>query len=135
MSSGNSQFDEMVKFVDNELTNLKTAHLRPLGALDFFHLAKTVTVQLVDQYNIGYYYKDFWIDVTIRQPDTIPPIVQTGWNIPNGFNRMDLYEYAVSGSYNVWSYRLSLSSSSISSASFLVSAVASVPILDIRVRN
>lgn len=135
MSQNNNKFDEMMKFIENELTNLKTAHLRPLGALDFFHLSRTLTVSLSDPYNIGYYYTDFWLDVKIKQPDTVPPIVQAGWNIPNGFGRMDLYEYAVSSDYSTWSYRLTLDSSSLNSASFLASAVSSVPILSIEVRN
>lgn len=135
MSSISNNFDEMIKFVDKELTNLKTAHLRPLGALDFFHMSKTLTVNLSDPYNIGYYNAVFWIDVTIKQPDIIPPIVQTGWNIPNGFSRMDLYEYAVSSDYSVWSYKLTLESSSTNSASFLASAVSSVPILSIGTRS
>lgn len=131
----NNQFDDMMKFVDTELTNLKTAHYRPLGALDFFHLSRSVTVSLSDPYDIGSYYADFWIDVTIQQPDIVPPIVQTGWDIPSGFARMDLYQYAVSNDYSVWSYKLSLASTTIQSASFLVSAVSSVPILSIGVRS
>lgn len=131
----NNQFDEMMKFVDTELTNLKTAHYRPLGALDFFHLSRTVTVSLSDPYNIGYYYATFWLDVTIKQPDIVPPIVQTGWNIPSGFQRMDLYEYTVSNDYSVWSYKLTLDSPTLQSASFLASAVSSVPILSIGVRS
>lgn len=129
----NNRFDELIKFVDRELTNLKTAHTRPLGALDFFRLSKTIDVNLSNQY--GYYYTDFWLDVTIKQPDVVPPIVQTGWDIPAGFSRMDLYQYSVSNNYSVWSYRLSLQSSSLSTASFLVSAVASVPIVSIGVRT
>lgn len=134
MSSLNNQFDDMIKFVDRELTDLKTAHLRPLGALDFFHLAQTVSVSLQQIGGVSYY-KDFWVDVTIKQPDALPPIVQIGWNIPDGFGWMDLYDFSVSSDYTRWSYQMALTSPDRDSARFLVSAVSSVPIVSIQIRS
>lgn len=134
MSSLNSQFDEMIKFVDRELTDLKTAHIRPLGALDFFHLDSTVNVTLQQIGGISYY-KEFWVDITIRQPDALPPIVQIGWNIPDGFAWMDLYDFQVTADYTRWSYQMALTSPDKESASFLVSVVSSVPIVSIGVRS
>ena len=131
--SGDQEYDKLIKFIDNEITNLKTAHERPLGALDFFHYSKTVTVNLQNTY--GYYYLDFWLDVTIKTPDATPPIVQTGWNVPSGFVRMDLYEYAINADYTKWSYRLVLDSSSQSTATFKVSVVSSLPIVSIGTRS
>lgn len=134
MSSLNNQFDDMIKFVDRELTDLKTAHLRPLGALDFFHLAQTVSVSLQQIGGVSYY-KEFWVDVTIERPDALPPVVQIGWNIPDGFGWMDLYDFSVSSDYTRWSYQMALTSPDTDSASFLVSAVSSVPIVSIQVRS
>lgn len=123
---------DLIQGVENELTNLKTAHQRPLGALDFFKKIQSLTVILQNPY--GTYYKDFWVDVKIEKPEVTPPIVQSGWDLPSGFLYIDLYEYAVSFDYSTFSYRLALQSENISSATFNFSALSSQPIKSIGVR-
>ena len=87
MNNGEIEFDSLINDIDKELRDLKTAHRRPLGSLDFFTLKQSVTVNLTYEY--GYYYRDFWIDVTIETPEVTPPIVQTGWDVPSNFSRID----------------------------------------------
>lgn len=133
MNSGEYELDSLIKDIDREIRDLKTAHKRPLGALDFFTLTKGITVSLTSQF--GQYYADFWIDVTIDTPDATPPIVQTGWDVPNNFASMDLAAYSVNASYTVWSYRFTLVSSTQSSASFNVAATSSLPVKSIQLRT
>lgn len=133
MNNGEREFNAMLTSVERELTDIKTSHQHPLGSLDFYQKKQAVTVNL--DYSYGFYNKTFWIDITIQTPSVAPPIVQVGWDIPNGFNYMDLFEYQINATYSVWSYKLNLGSPDLDSATFNVSAVASLPILSISTRG
>jgi len=133
MNNGEREFNESLVSVEKELTALKTAHIHPLGSINFYTKTETIEVTLEDLY--GTYYKDFWVDVTIQMPSVKPPIVQVGWDVPAGFGYMDLYEYSINATYTVWSYRLSLMSPTQSSASFPVTAVSAMPIESISYRS
>jgi len=131
MSSEQEVWDA-IRGVEIEITNLKTAHRRPLGALDFFKKVQSLHVSLDSSY--GTYTKTFWVDVKIKTPEVTPPILQSGWDLPSGFTYMDLLNYSVSSDYATFSYQLWLQSPSISSATFNFSALSSQPIVSIGVR-
>lgn len=133
MNDGEREFDSMIKSMESEVLNLKTAHERPLGALDFFSLTETIEVEL--DYSGGSYGKDFWIDVTIQASNIKPPICQVGWDNPPNFIPMDLLEYNISSDYSVFSYRLTADSPTEDSAVFKVTAVSSMPIQSISLRS
>lgn len=132
MANGEYEFDALISSIDREIRDLKTAHRRPLGALDFFTLTENIQVNLTSQF--GQYYAEFWVDVTIDTPDATPPIVQTGWDTPSNFSSMDLASFSVNASYTVWSYKFTLVSSTQSSAAFNVTATSSLPVKSIGLR-
>lgn len=132
MNDGESESARLIKDIEREILALKTAHQRPLGALDFITKKETLTVPL--DLVSGFYYKEFWLDVKIQTPDVTPPIVQTGWDVPENFYYMELLEYSVSLDYSTWSYKLFLGSETYSTATFDVSALSSQPINSIGVR-
>lgn len=132
MDNGEYEFDSLINDIDREIRDLKTAHRRPLGALNFFTMTKSITVNLTSQF--GQYYADFWIDVTINMPEVKPPIVQTGWDVPANFTSMDLSSYSVNADYTVWSYHFTLISNTQNSATFNVTATSSVPVGSIELR-
>ena len=133
MNSGDREVDAMITSMERELTALKTSHQRPLGSLDFFTKTEDLNITLDSQY--GTYTKTFWVDVTIQTPEVTPPIVQIGWDIPTGFNYVDLFEYSINANYNVWSYKLWLQSPTISSTTLKVTATSSLPINSISWRS
>ena len=133
MNSGDKEIDAMITSMERELTALKTSHQRPLGSLDFFTKTEDLNITLDSQY--GTYTKTFWVDVTIQTPEVTPPIVQIGWDIPTGFNYVDLFEYSINANYNVWSYKLWLQSATISSTTLKVTATSSLPIGSITWRS
>lgn len=122
---------QKLKRLKRELTALKTAHDRPLGTLDFFHESRTFTVNLTESY--GIYMATFNIVVQIETPTAIPPIVQTGWDTPNGFYRVDFLDFSVNNLYNQWIYKLQLISPGtvITSADMKVVSISSQPITSI----
>lgn len=127
MNNGEYEIDRYIKEMEDEVKNLKTAHQRPLGALDFFKKSKTFRIEL-DQYS----YATFYITVRIAPPNTKPPIVQTGWSVPQDFFVTELNSFSISNDYEIWTYNLTLSSNqSVSSVDFKVSSLSSQPILDI----
>lgn len=132
MNDGESESARLIKEIEREILALKTAHRRPLGALDFITKKETLTVPLDLLY--GFYYKEFWLDVKIEKPDVTPPIVQTGWDVPENFYYMELLEYSVSADYATWSYKLYLGSETYNTATFDVSALSSQPIKSIGIR-
>lgn len=133
MNNGEREFDSLIKSMEAEVLDLKTAHERPLGALDFFSLTETINVEL--EYSLGSYWKDFWIDVTIQASDIKPPICQVGWDNPPNFIPMDLLEYNINADYSVFSYKLTVGSPTETSASFKVTAVSSMPVYSISLRS
>lgn len=134
MNNGEREFNEMLAWMESEILALKTAHQRPLGALDFFEQTTTLDLVLNDT-GYGSYTKTFWLDVTIQMPDVKPPIVQVGWDLPAGFSYVDFYESTTTDDYDVWSYKLSLTSPTIVNVPFKVSALSSLPIISITARN
>ena len=120
-----------LKSIKRELTALKTAHDRPLGTLDFFHANKTFTVNLTDDY--GSYVATFNLFVQIETPTATPPIVQTGWDTPNGFYRVQFLDFSVNNLYNQWTYKLQLEAPGtvITSADMKVVSISSQPIKSI----
>ena len=120
-----------LKQIRRELTALKTAHIRPLGTLDFFHSSTTFTVNLSDTY--GTYMATFNIVVQIETPTATPPIVQTGWDTPNGFYNVNFLDFNVNNLYNQWTYKLQLIAPGtvITSADMKVTAISSQPITSI----
>lgn len=122
---------QKLKWLKRELTALKTAHDRPLGTLDFFHESRTFTVNLTESY--GIYMATFNIIVQTETPTVMPPIVQTGWDTPNGFYRVDFLDFSVNNLYNQWIYKLQLISPNtvITSADMKVVSISSQPITSI----
>ena len=133
MNSGERQIDSMITSMERELVALKTAHKHPLGSLDFFTKTEQLQLTLPEQY--GTHYLLFWVDVTIQTPEITPPIVQIGWDIPQGFNYVDLFDYNMNATYSTWSYKMSLASPTISSATFNVTATSSLPVQSITWRT
>lgn len=133
MNSGDREIDAMITSMEREITALKTSHQRPLGSLDFFTKTEDLNITLDSQY--GTYTKTFWVDVAIQTPEVTPPIVQIGWDIPTGFNFVDLFEYNINANYNVWSYKLWLQSATIGSTTLKVTATSSLPISSITWRG
>ena len=133
MNNGEREINELITSCEKELTALKTSHRHPLGALNFYNKQETLDITLTEEY--GAYDALFWVDVTIATPDVTPPIVQIGWDVPTGFNYVDLFEYSINASYSVWSYKLFLQSPTQTTASLKVSAVSSLPIQSINYRS
>lgn len=132
---GEAEFARLLKSMEDEVLALKTAHQRPLGALDFFTKEVTLPITLTDQYGIGSYVANFWVDVKVIESEVKPPIVQVGWDIPEGFMNVELYDNTVSADYTTFSYKCSLSSLTLTSAQFKVSALSSMPIESITTRS
>lgn len=129
MYNGEYEFDNMLTDMEREVLELKTAHQRPLGALNFFSAEDTFTINL--NYSYGIYYREFYIIVKIATPVTTPPIVQTGWNTPPNFFLTELIETSISADYTTWTYKLDLLSENQSSANFKVGVKSSQPIISI----
>ena len=75
----------------------------------------------------------FNIIVQTETPTVVPPIVQTGWDTPNGFYRVDFLDFSVNNLYNQWIYKLQLISPGtvITSADMKVVSISSQPITSI----
>ena len=110
-----------LKEIDRELTALKTAHQRPLGTLDFLQKSLSFNVS-IGQYGAV----SIDVTATIETPTGGPPIVQTGWSIPNNCFSVDLTSYSVSADYSQWTYRLFINTyPPLSSVNMSVTAVSS----------
>ena len=133
MNNGEREFNQLLTSVEKELTALKTAHQHPLGSINFYTLTQNISVTLSENY--GVYDKMFWVDITVASSSVAPPIVQVGWDVPSGFNYIDLYEYSINASYTTWSYKLYLQSPTKTSASFNVTATSSMQIQSITYRS
>lgn len=116
-----------LKEVDRELTALKTAHQRPLGTLDFLQKSSEFTVNL-DSYGAA----SINVTVTIETPTVTPPIVQTGWSVPQNCYSVDLTAFNTSANYSQWTYKLSINTyPAVASANMKITALSSQPIQSI----
>ena len=128
MNDAEYEINALINNIDHELTNLKTAHIRPLGALNFFKDRLFCSLELKD--SGGSYYVDFKVIVVIAKPTTVPPIVQLGWSVPAGFYKVDFMSFENTPDYSTWTYNLSLQSpgTAITSAVVELCATSSQPI-------
>lgn len=126
MYNGEAELVKMIKDMEAEILALQTAHQRPLGALNFFKKSVNIPVNL--QYSYGIYYADIKITVRVRTPSVKPPIVQTGWDVPAGFNTVWFSEATTNADYSEWTYEMALNSNNITSTTFNVGVVSSQPI-------
>lgn len=126
MHNGEAEIAKMIKNMENEILALQTAHQRPLGALNFFKKSVNIPVNL--QYSYGIYYADITIIVKVKTPSVKPPIVQTGWDVPAGFNTVWFTEASTNDDYSEWNYQMALNSNNITSTTFKVGAISSQPI-------
>lgn len=126
MNNGEYEFDKYLKEMEAEATNLKTAHQRPLGALNFFTKKIEFTVNL--NYEYGSYYRRFDVVVKIATPIATPPILQPGWDTPSGFYFVNLDGINISNDYTTYTYKMDLNSMDISSGLIKFSALSSQPI-------
>ena len=127
MNNGEREIDQLFTEMEKEVTNLKTAHQRPLGALNFFKESETFTIDLTQM--AGTYIATFNIIVKIATPAVTPPIVQTGWDTPANFYRVERLEFATSADFSTYTYKLRLSTTTmLLSANMKVSALSSQPI-------
>lgn len=129
MNNGEYEYGQMLKNLANEIRNLKTAHQRPLGTLNFFKKNISFNVEL--NYEYGSYYREFNVKVKIALPITTPPILQPFWNTPPGFYVVWLNKAEINLDYTEYSYRMYLLSDSISSGEIVFGAISSQPIENI----
>ena len=127
MNNAEREYNQLLSSMESEVLALKTAHERPLGALNFFTKRENFNVNLTEQY--GVYVATILITVSIATPAVKPPIVQTGWDTPAGFLNVDFIEFNVSSDYSTWSYKLRLlTTNALASATMKVSTLSSQPI-------
>lgn len=130
MNNGEYEIDRYIKEMSDEVLALKTAHQRPLGALDFFKQSLNFTVNLSESY--GVYATDFSVVVKIATTATKPPIVQAGWNTPAGFLKVDFLDLNISSDYETYIYKLELlTNQTITSANMNFTVISSQPIINI----
>lgn len=126
MKNGEYEFATMLNEMENEVLALKTAHQRPLGALDFFKDSIQFTVNLNSQY--GTYYREFEVVVKIAEPTAKPPILQPAIDTPAGFFVVWLDDVSASLNYDTWTYRMYLISPNTSSGVVKFGVLSSQPI-------
>lgn len=125
MNNGEYEYAETLKNIENEILALKTAHQRPLGALNFFQKSTTLNISI----EAGDYGREFDLIVKIETPTAKPPITQVGWEIPSGFYDVSIINMSVNNNYDTWTYRLFLNNDgSAQNVSFRVGVVSSQPI-------
>ena len=126
MGDAEVEFNKMLSKIEDEILALKTAHQRPLGALNFFKKSESFGVTLTP--SLGIYAAEIYIHVKIAEPATKPPIVQTGWDTPPHFYSVSFQNLVVSADYSEWTYELQFISSTVSSLMLNVSTLSSQPI-------
>lgn len=126
MNNGEYEFDKYLKAMEDEVLNLKTAHQRPLGTLNFF--IKTIQFTISLNYEYGSYYRQFKIVIKNDSPIAKPPIIQPMIDTPSGFYFTSIDDSSVDANYTTWTYTLSLTSMSISSAIIKFGIISSQPI-------
>lgn len=127
MNNGEREITSLLKGIEHELTNLKTAHQRPLGALNFFK--RSVNADLTLEESFGVYATTIDIIVTIDTPTAKPPLVQVGWNTPPNFTRPELISHTISYDYTTWTFRIRLLTTfAVSTTTLNFTATSSQPI-------
>ncbi len=87
----------MLRRMDNELTAIKTAHERGLGAVDFF--SKTASGSgTFDEYGVA----EFTITATVASGELTPPFCQP--QITVSVMNYSFVSFSMSGSKLVWKY-------------------------------
>lgn len=126
MNDGEYEYAKLLKSMENEVANLKTAHQRPLGALNFFTNKIQFTINL--NYEYGSYYRAFRVIVKIAKPATTPPILQPAWDTPAGFYVVWLSANTISNDYTTYTYDMYLTSMTTASGLVKFGAISSQPI-------
>lgn len=129
MNNGEREIDQLFTEMEKEVTNLKTIHQRPLGALNFFKKSESFVIPLTQM--AGVYIATFIITIEIETPIYTPPILQAGWDTPPQFYRIDFLDFSVSADYSTYTYKLRLIqqvSGTIQSVIFKAGATSSQPI-------
>lgn len=127
MNDAEREYASLITSMEREVLALKTAHQRPLGALNFFTKSESFDVNLTEQY--GVYVANITLVVNIATPAVKPPIVQTGWDTPPGFLNINFTNFAVSSDYSTWTYTIQLlTTTAMASAPMKVSSLSSQPI-------
>lgn len=126
MNDGEYEYAKLLKSMENEVANLKTAHQRPLGALNFFTNKIQFTINL--NYEYGSYYRAFRVVVKIAKPTTTPPILQPAWDTPPGFYVVWLSANTISNDYTTYTYDMYLNSMTTASGLVKFGAISSQPI-------
>ena len=125
----NDQEREFVNLIDNmerEVLELKTAHQRPLGTLNFFQKNVSFNINM----SAGGFGASFNLIVNVATPTAKPPIVQMGWEIPSGFYDVSVMNMSVNGDYTVWTYELFLANidGTAKTVNFNAGAISAQPI-------
>ena len=128
MNDAEREYAQMLVSMEKEVLALKTAHQRPLGALNFFKQALNFNLNIA----AGSYGVAFLVTVNIATPTAKPPIVQASYNVPNGFYDVSIEQITTGGDYSSWTYDLALNNDgSAQSVAFNFEALSSQPIVDI----
>ena len=134
MNNGEKQIDDELRFIEKELTNLKTAHQRPLGTLDFFHKTERLSVKLDNPGGSPDYFGYFWVDIELEESAIKPPICQLAYDVPIGSGEASLWDTVISSDYKTFSYRFFFVDSPTQYGPFDVQTVSSIPVKNVSVR-
>ena len=127
MNNGEKEIAQMIKDIESEVINLKTAHQRPLGVLNFFKKSEQFTIPLTEI--VGIYGATFNVIVKIAKPPVTPPIVQAGWDTPAGIFQIERIDMAISSDYSTYTYKLRVqANSAMASVVVKVGVTSSQPI-------
>ena len=128
MNDAERELAQMFNNMEKEILALKTAHKRPLGALNFFRDSLDFTIVI----GAGDYGKGITIVVQVETPTAKPPIVQAGWNIPSGFYDTSILDMNANANYDIWTYKIYINNDgSAQNVPFNFTAISSQPILSI----
>jgi len=126
MNNPEKELNSYLLDMEREVLALKTAHQRPLGALNFFKDNLNFNVNLTESF--GVYGADIEVIVNIARPSVTPPIVQAGWDTPSGFYTVNFRDFNTSADYSTWTYQLQLLSETVSSTTMKFGVLSSQPI-------
>ena len=132
MNDAEYEYAKMLTSMEKEVLDLKTAHLRPLGALNFFYKQETLTIPLT--YSYGMYEAEVYIRTSVEPAGAGAPIVQIGWDRIDHV-MSELFDFTISGDYSSWTYRVWIYSNSANSVNLPVSVISSQPINSISWEN
>lgn len=91
----NDQFAKMIRKMENEITSLKTAHERGLGAVDFYSKTNSQTVDFEG-------YKRFVITATVADGQIVPAMIQLHFSC----KVLILVSASQSSNQTIWDYWL-----------------------------